>query len=526
MQNDERTTGETRDEQLNSNLQMYNSVTVKRKERNVIEECASDYRTVAVILLSWIFGILFSEIFFKGGFGLSVPLLMAFFYGAAIWHLSVKTPKPSKVSYVLLVPIGIISLGYIITDNSITYLINTLVLLALVPIQLTRMSNTALGSVFSLKSFYSSIVSIIVKPISYLDIPLKSIFSFFVKSKKHSKTAMILLGILIALPITAVFAGLFMEADEVFGYYINELIKHIKIIPTDIFTTLFFGSIVGLFISALLITLRARKVPEVKNITVKQGLDALLISTILVILDILFIVFVSFQFGYLFSGMSLPTGMSYSEYARSGFFELCAVSVMAFLIIMICMMFAKRSQSGEMPKELQLLLTVFIACNFIVAASAIFRMIAYISAHDLTIKRIMATWLIVLISICFFGFIIKIWNRRFNIVNYIALAVISMTILLNTVNLNGMVAEYNVNAHLKSLETPKVREVDINYLSTLGPSAAKSTAKLLESTYYTKAQVYEALLRQKEALDIKDWRNYCIWDSQAAGVFKKYGLDN
>lgn len=549
MQNDERTTGEQKStqqtnapaeqQQNQANMPynpyqyypygypgMYNPVVMKRKEQDEIEECASDLKAFKVVLLSWVFGILFSEIFFKGGFGLSVPLLMTVFYGVAVWYLSSKIPKPSKASYLLLIPIGLISLGYMITDNVITYLINTLVLLVLVPIQLTHMSNTSLGNVFSLKSFYSSVVSIIVRPVSFMDMPFKSVISLFSKGKKHTKTAMILLGIILALPITLIFLGLFMEADEVFGYYINQIIEYIKIYPVDIFFDVFVGAIVGLFISALLITLRARRVPEEKNIMIRQGLDPVLTSTIMVILDILFIVFVSFQFGYLFSGLSLPKGMNYSEYARSGFFELCAVSVLALAVIMVCMVFVKRRQDQELPRGLQLLLTVFIACNFIVAASAIFRMTAYILAHDLTVKRVMVTWLIILISICFYGFIIKIWNRKFNIVNYIAVTVISMTILLNTVNLNGLIAGYNVNVHLKSLEASKVREVDIDYLVSLGPSAARATAKLLESGYYTKEQVYDALSRQKRALDIKDWRNYCIWDSEAAAVFEKYGLDD
>lgn len=506
--------------------EMYSPILVKRKDQDEIEEHATDFKAIKVVLLSWVFGIMFTEIFFKGGFGLSVPLLMAVFYGITTWYLSSKTPKSSKVSYILLIPIGLISLGYILTDNIMTYFTNTLVLLVLVPIQLTRMSNTALGLVFSLKSFYSSMVSMIIRPISYLDIPFKSVFNYVSKGKKHSKTTMILLGALIALPIAAIFVGLFMEADEVFGFYINKLIKQINIIPADIFIDLFVGSIVGLFISALLITLRARKVPEEKNINIKQGLDEVLLSTVLVILDILFIVFVSFQFGYLFSGMSLPKNMSYSEYARSGFFELCTASVVSFVIIMFCIAFAKRRENKSFSQSLKLFLTIFIACNYVIAASAIFRMIAYILVHDLTVKRVMVTWLIVLISLCFFGFIIKIWNMKFNIVNYVAVIVISMTVLLNTVNLNAVIAEYNVNMHIKSLSTSKVREVDVEYLGKLGPSAAKATAKLLESGHYTEEQVFKILKKQKEALDIKDWRNYCIWDSQAATVFESYNLSD
>lgn len=509
---------------INDRSDMYLFVAAKRKDQDEVEAQLSDFKSVIVVLLSWVFGILFTKIFLRGGFGLSVPLLMTAFYGIAVWYLSSKQPRPSAASYIMLIPIGLISLGYMLNDNLMIYLINTLVLMALLPLQLAHMSNTALGRVFSLKSFYSSAVSTIARPLSFLDIPFKAVFTVFNKGKKQSKVAIVFLGILLAIPISAVFVGLFIKADEVFGFYVNRIMDYLKIYPLELIIDIFLGSLVGLFVSALLITLRARRRPEDISIKVKGVVDGLLATTVITVLDIFFGIFVCIQFGYLFSRASLPSGMSYAEYARRGFFELCAVAFISFFVILACLAFVREGENRKLPMGLSIMLTLFIGCNFVVTASAIYRMAAYISAYDLSVKRVIATWLIVLISTCFVGFIIGIWNRKLNIVNYVAVAVVVMTVLLNSINLNGLIAEYNVNMHFMSLDTERVREVDINYLASLGPSAAKATEKLLDSGHYhySRDTILGALASQRRMLMGKDWRNYCVWDSQADRVFKRY----
>ena len=66
-------------------------------------------------------------------------------------------------------------------------------------------------------------------------------------------------------------------------------------------------------------------------------------------------VYIGLQASYLFSGFAgtLPEGFSYAGYARSGFFELCFLSVLNFLLIALLFL-ACRRQGDARPLPLRI----------------------------------------------------------------------------------------------------------------------------------------------------------------------------
>jgi hypothetical protein len=286
-----------------------------------------------------------------------------------------------------------------------------------------------------------------------------------------------------------------------------------------------FGSIIAILLASWLITLRARKVPENKDIKIKFGLNNIIVSTFLIVINFVQLTFVIVQFSYLFAKMELPKleNMTYAEYARSGFFELCAAIAVSVLIIMICMIFVRKSSNHKLPAFISGLLTLLIACNYVVATSAIMRMLSYINVYDLSVKRCMVTWLITVFVLCMAGALIKIWRPSFHAASYVAIVVIAMTILINYINVNGLVAQYNVNNYLNSYNTADVRKIDVRYLGSLGPSAAQSTAKLIDK--YDRDAIIQVLNIQKYKLNQKSWKNFSLVDLEAERVFKNYSIE-
>lgn len=493
-----------------------------RHDQNEILEQAASRRSFTAVILCIIFGLLFSAIFLRGGFGLSVPLLTAAFYAIALMYIPKKEAKPSKASMALLIPLGLLSAGFLFNDNLIAYFINTLLLITLIPLQLSHMSQKATGAIFSPQSVYHTFICTVLRPLCFLDAPFKSIHKNTVTSKKSTASVMVLLGILFALPVSGVFIALFARADGAFGYFIDRIVSMTNISFTNLKFDIVAGSVIALFISSWFITLKAGKAPRKKEISSVIKLDRILIATFLAILNIVQISFVAVQFGYLFSGMTLPGKMTYAEYARSGFFELCAVLFVSVAVISCCMILSKKDDKGNLPKSVSFLLSLFIACNFVTVASAIYRMLFYINAYDLTVKRFMATWLIVVFAVCMMGAAVKIWFKKFNILGFIAITVMTMSIALNFANINSLIAEYNVNCYIKSLNTSRVRDIDIEYLSVLGPSAAESTYKLYNNCEpKLKPDVKAALDTQKNELEQKIWKNFTIPDIKAAKVFDR-----
>ncbi|MDD2361980.1 MAG: DUF4173 domain-containing protein [Oscillospiraceae bacterium] len=497
----------------------------KRIDQDEIFEHITHRQSFTVVILCWIFGILFADLFLTAGFGLSIPILTALFYAIAFWYLTKKNIIISKQSLVLLIPIALLSLGYFIQDNETTYLINTLLLVCLIPLQLCHMSRTTSGRIFSLQSIYDTIISFVARPIIYLDVPFKAISTNIGKKEKGSKSTMIVLGLVISLPLAAIFISLFIKADEAFGFLANKVYENLNISFGKIYFDLIFGTGTAIFIAAWLITLRARKVPEKTIIKPCKGINEILTATVFIVIDLIFILFVIIQLGYLFAGMELPNGMSYADYARSGFFELCGVLCVSVIVIMICLIFVQKNDKQRLPGYISFLLTVFILCNYVIIASSAYRMITYISAYDLSEKRVMVTWLDAVFAICMIGAIIKIWRPKFNAFSFTALTVIIMSVALNTVNVKALIADYNVDKYLESRTTSSERKVDIEYLGNLGSSAVKATYRLyVNSDYEIKDRALNALKTQERLLSYKTWKNYSLPDIQASSLLKQIKL--
>lgn len=494
----------------------------KRPEQDEILEHTSTRRAFAVVLLCWLFGVLFSGILLRGGFGLSVPLLTALFYAVAFFCFAKKRPL-SRESVALLAPIGLLSLGFALHDNGMVYFVNILLLLALIPLQLTRMSGTSAGPVFSVQSALHTVISALARPLEYLDTPFKALSRNIRSGMKGSRAFIVLLGLVIALPVAAVLTALFVQADSAFGYFYKRLADIIDLSFANLFLDILIGTVIGIFVSAWFITMRARKSTEPKELRLPRGADGLLTATVLVVINAVVLSFVAVQFSYLFAGVALPNGMTYAEYARSGFFELCAALCVCVAIVVACMIFTRKDAQKKLPRPVSLLLTLFIACNYVIIASAVYRMLTYIGQFDLTVKRVMVTWLIGVFALCLIGAAIKAWLPRFDALRYAAVVVIALSVAVNAVNINAFIAEYNVTSYLESLKTGRVRDIDVDYLGALGPSAAEATLRLYrEGDDAVRQSAKTALEEQKWHLVRKSWKNACLPDVEAKGLLAEF----
>jgi hypothetical protein len=123
-------------------------------------------------------------------------------------------------------------------------------------------------------------------------------------------------------------------------------------------------------------------------------------ATILVAVDVLFGVFVLLQLAYLFGGQDTlaATGLPYAQYARSGFFELVWVAVLAGGLLAIVHAIAVRRTPALVGAGLALA-----GLTAVVLASALLRLRIYQDAYGWTELRfyVLATivWLAIGIGI-------------------------------------------------------------------------------------------------------------------------------
>ncbi len=124
-----------------------------------------------------------------------------------------------------------------------------------------------------------------------------------------------------------------------------------------------------------------------------------------------YILFMILQIQYLFGAFTgnLYPGMTYSRYARTGFFELCRVAGINLTLLAVTNLVNKKEDT---IKTAQLLLCVL---SLLLLSTAMAKMGMYIAAYGLTYKRVVSSvfliWLMIVFRLC----ILRLY-KPFNIV--------------------------------------------------------------------------------------------------------------
>ena len=123
------------------------------------------------------------------------------------------------------------------------------------------------------------------------------------------------------------------------------------------------------------------------------------------ILAAVYVVYSGIQILFLFLrlDMGLPEGVTYSQYAHQGFWQLLAVRLINFAAVLICRMVFDEN------RILKIILTVVSVCTCIMIVSAAYRMILYVSEYYLTFLRVLVLWFLAVLMIIFFGVIYSIY---------------------------------------------------------------------------------------------------------------------
>ena len=218
-------------------------------------------------------------------------------------------------------------------------------------------------------------------------------FSLVLGNREWNKTAgwgelrkavAVLVGFTLAIPPLLIFGALLMGADAVFR---SLVVRFLRAVPTHMVLTAFIAYIVGGYLRGLLFGKDLNRATT--KIVLPVSLGTIELSVLLGMLDLLFVAFVVVQVRYFFGGSALvhaTTGLTYAEYARSGFFALLAVAalVLPFLLMAHWLL---RPDNAAGQRLFKWLAGVQIALLFVIMASAIQRMRLYIAESVLSGKN-------------------------------------------------------------------------------------------------------------------------------------------
>ncbi|GAA1021387.1 hypothetical protein Aple_060400 [Acrocarpospora pleiomorpha] len=343
------------------------------------------------------------------------------------------------------------------------------------PVLLAAVFVASLGLSGSGRGWFSTIrggvsVGLAVFPMPwFLSAPMKS----FMKRRR-------LLPILVSLGVTAlllvVFGLLFMAADAVFSQFARDLLEApgwADQLPYRIFLFVVFGVVVA---AAVLVALRPVAETEIPLPRVPLARTLWVIP--LAGLNLLFAAFVAVQITVLFGGNDrvLETaGLTYAEYARSGFFELVTVSFIVLGIVALCWALLDPATHRWLLAGLLGLLCAF---TLVILASALHRLDLYLDAYGLT--RLRATvgvtiwWLAAVFVLVLAAGAVRL-NRR-------STTWLPRTFVLLTGVTLLIFALWNPDARIVETQhaVRGIDRLDHHYLSSLGVEAVPALDRLPE----------------------------------------------
>ena len=378
--------------------------------------------------------------------------------------------KIKKISAIIFLTLYAFSFVFSITDNNFIKFLDSVFII----FGITFLAYTIGSQSSDIERFlpYAVLKSVLEYPLAKFDSLLYSFGSVFSKKKFGKNTVFILAGLAIAFPVTILVGGLLMAADSGFKKMLNSFLGFI--LPDNLFeicaeiaVTISIGSYLFGAGYAALHKENLKPLDEsdcTHSLISAKVLNNIIVYTALTPICLLYVIFFCSQASYYLSAFTgtLPDGYLYSEYARSGFFELFAVTIINLIVIALANLFAEKS--GE-EKTLALKIYNIIFCIFtlFMIAFALSKMILYISACGLTRRRLYTSWFMILEAVFFILIIVKQIKFSFNISKW---GLISFTLLFGILCFSrpdALIASFNINMY----ESGYHEEIDKQELTQL-----------------------------------------------------------
>ncbi|HYF83894.1 MAG TPA: DUF4173 domain-containing protein [Clostridia bacterium] len=311
----------------------------------------------------------------------------------------------------------------------------------------------------------------------------------YIKRNAGRQILSIALGLLLALLVAGMVLPLLMRADSggfsriakgIYEYYqwvqnqFEDLILHgILAVPIAAYL---FGLVAGCAHSRGCRTFKKEGTQHAV-----ESLRLLASATVYIVLGLmccLYLVFICSQLPYFFSAFlgQRPEGWQiYSEYARSGFFELCQIAAINLSLLTLANLFCKKPQrENYILRILNCLLSIL---TLVLIATAFSKMALYIGAYGLSIRRLLpCLFMVFLAVVC--GGVIALQKWQFSIVRLSAFVGAMMLCTLCLLNPDGFVARYNGDRYLSGT----LDSFDVQILYQSGPAGVDPALKVYAQT--------------------------------------------
>lgn len=339
------------------------------------------------------------------------------------------------------------------------------------------------------------------------------------KTKSSKKIGHILLGLLIGAPITVVCTVLLVSADDFFRALVRNVIDSGFVEVMDFVLRFGFGIPLAAYLFGMLFANTERENPPSSDkLSPTHFVPVSIVCSAVAPVCLIYGIFFISHFSYLTSALtgSLHIGFSHAQYARQGFFELCAVSFINLGIIVFLNLFDKKEE-GETARGVKFF-TLFISFStLLLIITALAKMFLYIGRYGLSPLRVYTSWFMILLFVCFIIIAVRVFVEKLKLFKAVFAVFAVMTGLLCFGDVDGIIANYNISAY----KSGKLENLDVRLLYTLSDTAVKYAVPLADDENVGE-EVRRYLEFKRDELAELEFKRYNLESLQAKNKLYEY----
>lgn len=413
--------------------------------------------------MSFAYGIAACFCLFRNPLGIMVPVFVIMTYLVMFLVLKRMEIRVKKGSVWIAAVSVLIGLSTCFTANmTVGYYMNRLALALLFCICVLHQFHR--DDRWNIGKYVSSILLLLIQSAGMIYCPFRHFKAYIVsiKNQKYKTAVRLLAGLCAAVPMVIILCLLLASADMVFQNMLDVILEEflnpatviLVVIQTAVWTLIMYCMVCGAYAGNIddetVDSRRCTPVPAISFMTM---------------VAFVYLVFCSIQVFYLFLGKgSLPWGMTYSDYARQGFFQLLFVAILNLVMVLACIKYCKRHVL------LNAVLLVISLCTYVMIASAIYRMLLYVGQYHLTFLRVLVLWFLAMLVILMAGVVALILKHEFPLFRFCLVTVSVFYLGFAWMRPDYVIAKYNVEHGASGQE--------LAYLNHLSPDAAPAVMKL------------------------------------------------
>lgn len=288
----------------------------------------------------------------------------------------------------------------------------------------------------------------------------------------------VLRGLLIAAPIVLILGALLSQADMAFAKKLEEFFElfDLERLPEYLFRLFYIlvlaYTFIGIFLQAVL-PQKTTERPDPKRAWINPFLGWTETAIVLGSINLLFAVFVTIQFRYLFGGTNNINELNYTyaEYARRGFGELVTVAILS-LLIYLCLAAVTRAKNQGQQRGFSILSTLLMLLVLVMLASSLQRLLLYEAAYGFTrLRTYTHVFIFCLAALLIATIILELTGNHGRFGLALLVFCFSFAIALGVMNVDGFIAHQNIQRTLHPDSQSARLALDGNYLTELSNDA-------------------------------------------------------